>query len=189
MIEMVYYSHIQSRKSISFLIFLLFLYKHTSTHYMIMNTILITFPWSLRMSTVCEIKAFLIINELFAHRSPFCCSQWRYAEPFGPVVDSLVHRLVWRLGGVLPHRQLLRMVLSTRRSISDGTLCATCRDNKHNRSYRDPATALSLVRPTFLRFRQLWRDRWQDVRRETRHLRDLRADPQADGASASIGDL
>lgn len=141
------------------------------------------------MNVVCKIKTFLIINELLAHRSPFCYSQQRPTEPLGSMVDSLVHRIVRRLGGVLPHRQLLRMVLSTGRSTSGSALCTTCRDNEHNRSYGDPAAALSLVRPAFLRFRQLRRHRRQDVRREIGHLCDLGADPQAGGAGASVGGL
>lgn len=141
------------------------------------------------MSVVCKIKTFLIINELLAHRSPFCCSQRRPAEPTGSVVDSLVHRLVWRPGSVLPHRQLLWMVLSTGWSTIDSALRATCRDNKHNWSYGDPAATLSPFRPAFLRFRQLRWNRGQDVWREAGHLCDLGADPQAGGASASVGDL
>jgi len=154
-----------------------------------MNATLIVSLWFLRMSVVCEIKTFLIINELLAHRSTFCCSQQRHAEPIGSVVDSMVYRLVWRLGGVFSHRQLFRVVLPTRRSTSDSALCATCWDVKYNRSYGDPAAALSSIRPTFLRFRQLQRNRRQDVRREVGHLCDFSADPQADGAGASVGNL
>lgn len=141
------------------------------------------------MSVVCEIKTHLIINELLAHRSPFCYSQQRPAEPTGSVVDSLVHRLVWRPGGVLPHRQLLRVVLSTGWSTSGSALRSTRRDDQHDRGHGDPAAALSPVRPAFLRLRQLRRDRRQDVRREAGHLRDLGAGPQAGGAGASVEDL
>lgn len=152
----------------------LFFYFYTSisfydTH--CTNAILIA---SLRMIVVCEIKTFLIINELLAHRSPFCCSQRRPAEPTGSVVDSLVHRLIWRPGGILPHRQLLWMVLSTGRSTL--ALRATCRDDKQNRSYREPTATLSPIRPAFLRFHQLRSYRRQDVWREAGHLCDLGAD-------------
>lgn len=104
------------------------------------------------------------------------------------MVHSLVHWLVRRPGRIFPHRQLFRVVLSTREPAPDSALRSTRRNDKCTRGHGDSATSLSPVCAAFLRFRQLQRYRRQDDRREVGHLRDHGADPQADGAGASVED-
>lgn len=105
------------------------------------------------------------------------------------MVNSLVYRLVRRPGGVLPDRQLFRVVLSTWRAPPSGTLRPACRNDKYPWSYGNPTAALSPVRAAILRFRQLRRDRQQDDQREAGYLRDLGTDPQIDDAGACVEDL
>lgn len=104
------------------------------------------------------------------------------------MVDSLVHRLVRRPGGILPHRQLLRMVLPTGRTTPRDAVRAAYRGDEFARRRGDPAAALSPVRSAIVRFRQLRRHRGQDDRRKARHLRDLGADATAGGAGAGVED-
>lgn len=81
------------------------------------------------------------------------------------------------------------MVLPSRREIADGSVHPTSRgDERRTDGHGDTAPAVSPVRASAVRLRQLRGDRGQNVGGETRHLRDIGADSQARGPGAGIGD-